>query len=278
MAIAATVGRTTRSTRGPSSYASVAILALVALVASPARAVAAEPPTAPVPFEAIAASPIVVTPDPSGRSAILTVRTTIDAACSVVYGPDERFGRIAVDADMGGGAHADHHPTLVGLEPDTEYRYRVQGTGADGTLYVSDVLTFRTPPAPLGEPANLALGAVVSDVSSEYDAAYAATAAIDGDPSTAWSSAGDGDDAWIELDLGQMTSIGTVVFRTRSMGDGTAVTQTFTLTADGEEVGTYPADVPVELDLDARVLRFDVAESTGGNTGAIEIEVLAADD
>jgi len=31
-------------------------------------------------------------------------------ACSVVYGTDDSFGLIAVDSDMDGGAHADHHP------------------------------------------------------------------------------------------------------------------------------------------------------------------------
>jgi hypothetical protein len=226
---------------------------------------------------AIAASPPVVTPAPDGRSATLTVTTSIDVACSVVYGPDDRFGAIAVDADMSGGAHADHHPVLGGLEPDTEYRYRVQGTASDGTMYVSDVLTFRTPAAPVGGAVNLALGASVSGVSSEFSDTFAATMALDGDPSTAWSSDGDGDEAWIEVDLGDVTSIGAVAFLTRSMTDGTATTRTFTLTADGQEVGTYPADEAIELELAARILRFDVAESSGGNTGALEIEVLAAD-
>lgn len=229
-------------------------------------------------FEEIQASPVTITPDPSGRSAILEVETAIDVACSVVYGTDASFGLIAVDSDMGGGAHADHRPLLGGLEPDTEYVYRLQGTAPDGTLYVSEVMSFRTPPEPVGGPTNLALGATVSGVSSEFSDAFAAANAIDGDASTAWSSRGDGDDAWIEIDLGALRSIDEVVFRTRSMSDGTATTETFALTADDEPVGVFAADTTIDVDLEARVLRFDVETSTGGNTGAIDLLVLAYDE
>jgi hypothetical protein len=224
-------------------------------------------------FEEIAATPVVITPDPSGRAATLEVETTIDVACSVVYGTDETFGLIAVDSDMGGGAHADHQPLMGGLEPGTTYRYRVQGTAPDGTIYVSEVMTFSTPAAAAGPP-NLALEASVTGVSSEWSDAFAADNAIDGDPSTEWSSQGDGDDAWIEIDLGGERRIAEVVFRTRAMGDGSATTQTYRVTADGEDLGTFPADETSSLEAEARTLRFDVETSTGGNTGAVEILVL----
>ena len=230
------------------------------------------------PFSDIQASEITVTPDPSGRSAVLEVDTTIDVACSVVYGTDETFGRIAVDSDMDGGAHADHHPVLGGLEPDTTYRYRLQGTAPDGQLYVSEVMTFATPAAAEG-PRNLALGATVSGVSSEWSAAFAADNAFDGDPSTEWSSRGDGNEAWVEIDLGTPQPIGEIIFRTRSMSDGSATTSSYRVTADDVAYGPFLADEPFgelrELGVEARVLRFDVETSTGGNTGATEILVLA---
>lgn len=227
------------------------------------------------PFSDIQASPVTVTPDPSGRSALLTVDTTIDAACSVVYGTDDTFGRVAVDRDMDGGAHTDHRPVLGGLQPETTYHYRLQGTAVDGTLYVSEVMTFTTPAAPEG-PMNLAQGATVTGVSSEWSDAFAAELAFDGDSSTEWSSRGDGDDAWVEIDLGAPSTIAAVVFRTRSMSDGTARATDYTVTADGAVLGPFPVDETIELgSLDAQVLRFDVEASTGGNTGAVEILVLA---
>lgn len=235
------------------------------------------PPTAPTSvvrdFAEISVAEPRVEADPSGTAVTIGVTTTIDAACSVVFGVDETFGRIATDTDMAGGAHRDHAPLLSGLEPDTTYLYRLQGTGADGTLYQSRVLSFRTPAAPpAGE--DLAASATVVEVSSEFSAAFAAANAIDGDLGTEWSSAGDGDAAFLVVDLGAPREIGSVAFVTRSMGDGSAITETFTLTADGVEVGTFAAGsatVPVELL--AQVLRFDVASSTGGNTGAREIVI-----
>jgi hypothetical protein len=225
-------------------------------------------------FAEIQATPVTVTPDPSGRSALLEVDTTIDVACSVVYGTDTTFGLIAVDSDMDGGAHTDHSPVMGSLEPDTEYRYRLQGTAPDGSMYVSEVMTFRTPPEPVGGPLNVALGATILDASSEFSEAFAAERAFDGDATTAWSSRGDGDDAWVEIDLGAERRIDELSFRTRSMSDGTSITQTYRVSADGVDIGTFEADKTVAVDLEARVLRFDVESSTGGNTGAIEILVL----
>jgi len=225
-------------------------------------------------FSEIQDSPITISPDVGGRSAVLQVDTSIDVACSVVYGQDGSFGLIAVDSDMNGGAHADHHPVMGGLDPDTEYQYRLQGTAADGTIYVSDVMTFRTPAELAGGPPNLGLGAVVTGVSSEFSDAFAAERAFDGDGTTEWSSRGDGDDAWVEIDLGSPQLISEVVFRTRSMSDGTATTETYSITADGVDLGVFTADTSASVNVEAQVLRFDVVTSSGGNTGAVEILVL----
>jgi hypothetical protein len=231
-------------------------------------------------FTEIAAGEPRVELDPSGTAVTIRVTSTQVAACSVVFGTDETFGRLATDADMAAGGHTDHHPILGGLSPDTTYVYRLQGTTADGTLYQSRTLSFHTPAAPAGG-SDLAIGATVVAVSSEYSAAYGAGNAIDGDLTTEWSSAGDGDAAFITLDLGAPQEIGSVAWVTRSMSDGTATTATFTLTADGVEIGTFPAgadgSAATAVRLAAQVLRFDVASSTGGNTGAREIVVRGPD-
>jgi len=232
-------------------------------------------------FEDIAASPVTVTPDASGRFAVLTVDTSIDVACSVVYGTDDGFGLIAVDADMNGGAHADHHPVMGGLEPETDYLYRLQGTAPDGTIYISDTFTFSTPAA-VSLGTNLALDATIVGVSSEWSDAFAAERAFDGDRTTEWSTRGDGNEAWVEIDLGSPQAIGDVIFHTRSMSDGSAITARYTVTVDDVVHGPFPVDEPFgaleDLGVVAQVLRFDVDVSTGGNTGATEIEVYAPTD
>lgn len=222
--------------------------------------------------------------DPSGTFATLTVTTSLDMACAVVYGQTEELGEgIATDDDMGGGAHTTHQAVMRDLSPDTLYHYRVQGSGSDGLLYQSGVATFRTPPAgpsaALGP--NVALEGTVTDVSSEFSADFGAGNAVDGDPATEWSSDGDGDDASITLDLGAVTDIVGFGYRTRSMSDGTAVVESYEVTVDGTVHGPFPAGsglVVSELEVQGQSLTVDAVSTTGGNTGAAEIEVYAAPD
>lgn len=233
-----------------------------------------------VPFAEIAVAGPDIETDPSGTVATLTVETSIDAICAVAYGVGEPVGSIATDREMAPEGHDDHRVVLSGLEPDTEYSYRLQGVGADGRLYRSDAFTFRTPEA--SESAfgpNLATEGTITDFSSEFSSSFAATNAIDGDLGTEWSSQGDGDDAYLIVDLGRETDFGAVAFRTREMSDGSAITQSFTVTVDGGDTfGPFSSGSdPVEVRFQGRVLRFDVAESTGGNTGAVEIEVYGTD-
>ncbi len=227
-------------------------------------------------FAGIAASGPEIVVDPSGTSAVLTVETTIEAICAVSFGIGDPEGRIATDQDMEAAGHRQHRVVLGRLEPDTEYAYRIQGVGVDGFLYRSDVLTFRTPPTgDAASAANIALGTVISEVSSEHSSDFAAANAVDGDLSTEWSSRGDGSEAYITIDLGAETSVAAVAFRTRQMADGSALTTAFTVTDDaGSSHGPFPAGPePVPVTFMTRYVRFDVAESTGGNTGAAEVEV-----
>jgi hypothetical protein len=232
-----------------------------------------------VDFAEIAVAEPTLSFDASATTARLDVETTITAVCSVAYGETEALGSLTTDQDMEAGGHRDHGPLLTGLEPETVYFYRLQGTGPDGTLYQSELLTFTTPPAEdLSASPNLALGATVTDVSSEFSDGFIAANAIDGNPATEWSTAGDGDDAHITIDLGVATPISSLRFVTRQMGDGSSITTTFTVTIDdGAVLGPFTAglDPPLTtVDTTGRVLRFEVETSTGGNTGAVEIEIF----
>jgi hypothetical protein len=222
--------------------------------------------------------------DITASDATLLFDSNRPLACSVIYGESTSYGMISVDQDMGGGAHTDHHPILSGLEPDTEYHYRVQGTAADGTLYISEDMTFRTPAQQEDRDTNLAsleAGASVISVSSNFggvtnEETWGANSAIDGSRATAWSSDGDGNDAFIEISLAQPARLKAVEVWTRSMSNNTAQIFSFTLTTDsGEVLGPFTIDdaeqsYRFEVDVDANSLRLDVVDSSGGNTGLIE--------
>lgn len=237
-------------------------------------------------FSEIQATDITIEPDPAGGGAVLRVDTTIDVACAVAYGPTQDLGSLTTDTDMAGGGHSVHQPLMRNLTPGVTYWYRLAGVGPDGTLYRSDLMQFTytgdaseavEPPAP-----NVAVGATITAVSSEFSDAFAAENAVDGSTSSEWSSSGDGDDAFIEIDLGEVHSVAGVGFRTRSMTDGTSVTTSFTVTVDGGTTyGPFEAGPGLSVALvefEGRVIRFDVATSTGGNTGAVEVEVYGTTD
>ena len=240
----------------------------------------------------VAARPItdILVSDPrfdvQSNSATLQVTTRLPVVCAVVYGTTHDYGQIATDTDMAGGGHSDHHPILTDLQPYTVYYARLQGVGPDGTLYRSEEYTFRTLPAETGGEVNLAspqAGARVVGVSSNYgggsdDSSYGALKAIDGNPSTQWSSDGEGDEAWIEVELAAETHVTRIGFWTRTMGSSAQIQSFQIVTERGETIGPFDlADASrafyFDTDFIARRLRFEVATSSGGNTGAVEIEV-----
>jgi hypothetical protein len=222
--------------------------------------------------------------DITATDAVLIFQSNVPLACSIVYGKTTEYGQLSLDTDMNGGAHTDHHPILSGLDPDTEYQYRLQGTAPDGTIYISENGTFRTLPDGEGadiNQASLEEGASITAVSSNFggaanDQAWGANNAIDGNRATAWSSNGDGNGAFIEITLPQPTQLTAIEVWTRSMGDGTAQILEFTLTTgNGEILGPFSLNDATqayrfEIDAVASSLRLDIVDSTGGNTGLIE--------
>ena len=138
-------------------------------------------------------------------------------------------------------------------------------------------------PSELGDNlAALTMGGRVIGRSSVYgrnDAGWGAGRAIDGDPTTQWSSDGDGDSAWIQIQLARKTHVTSVGFWSRTMGTSAEILSFRVLTDTGQTAGPFSLEGPgavyrFEVDLTATVLRFEAVESTGGNTGAVEIEVF----
>ena len=126
-------------------------------------------------------------------------------------------------------------------------------------------------------------GGRVIGVSSNYgnaanDSAFGADNVLDGDPGTEWSSNGDGNNAWIEIELSTETQVTSIGFWTRSMGTSAQIFSIRVITDRGEVYGPfelagagsiYYFDTP----LTAKRLRFESVNTNGGNTGALEIEV-----
>jgi hypothetical protein len=240
------------------------------------------------PFAEVQAAPFAFEGDPTDpERGIFRVTTSEPMICAIVWGPTEALGHFNNSLSMNGTGIVDHDVVLPGIEQGREYFYIVQGTTADGTWYRSELGTF-TIDGPDGVtsasvPAtgdNLAESGTVTAVSSEFSPDWAATNAIDGSSLTEWSTAGDGDDAFITIDLGAVQPIASVEFITRSMLDGTAITETYTVTIDDRPFGPFPAGTPVDpmpstVATEGRVVRFDVETSTGGNVGAVEVRILA---
>ena len=133
---------------------------------------------------------------------------------------------------------------------------------------------------------NLAMedrGGRVVGVSSNYgsagmDSTFGANNALDGDPSTEWSSDGDGDGAWIEVELAEESRVRSLGFWTRTHGTSAEIRSFQVVSDSGQIQGPFTLEDAAGIHyfdtaLTAKRLRFEAVESSGGNTGVVEIEV-----
>lgn len=240
-----------------------------------------------LPVDAILDDALEVANFANDGTATLPIETTVPVACTVVYGTTPEFGQLSVDQDMDGGTHSNHNPLLIDLEPETTYYFRVQGVDDVGNIYLSATMTFTTPPQTENENNNLLspengaeiLGYSTAFGGADVDDNWGVGSAFDGSANSAWSTAGDGNDAYVEVQLAQRAAIQEVEFWTRSMSNNTAQIFEFTVTTDADDM-YGPFELPnadqayiFEVEFEAETLRFDVTDSNGGNTGAVEIAV-----
>ena len=102
------------------------------------------------------------------------------------------------------------------------------------------------------------------------DAGWGANSAIDGSRATEWSTNGDGDKGFIEIELAKPSDVGAIEVWTRSMSNNTAQIFEFTVTAEnGQKAG------PFKLPDASKSYRFDVVASNGGNVGLVEFAAYA---
>lgn len=230
-----------------------------------------------------------VVQDIGAHSARIIFKSGTPVVCNVAFGTDTGYGRLSLMAMT--GPLTDHDVQLIGLEKNMVYHFKLTVTDLSSNVYQSEDLTFTTIEAteeakPEGRNvATASAGARVLGVSSNWggggpDSSFGANKAIDGDPRTEWSSDSDGDSAWIEIELDQTYDLNAIGFWTRTMGNSGQITSFEIITDDGQRLG--PFDVPdastifyYEVQTRAKRLRFETFNSSGGNTGAIEIEVYS---
>lgn len=237
----------------------------------------------------------------AARRAVVKGETSRPTTCRVDFGTSMMMlDRSASDPNMADGQRAiDHEVPLEDLIPDTMMFWQARAIDEDGEVYLSEVMSFRTPAEPADmnpEPdpvtmqnvALLSMGSSVPMVSSNFgggtnSAAWGIDNALDGQMSTEWSSNGDGDDAWMMLDFGKMRNIERFGFRSRKMADGSSIVTSVRLIFDGmTPMGPFDTPNPDEhyefdiTSIQARQVRVEAVTTTGGNTGAKEIEFFEA--
>jgi hypothetical protein len=230
--------------------------------------------------------------DVGPHSARVLFRSGEPIVCNIAYGASRGYGRLTLMAMT--GPLTDHDVQILGLEPETSYHFRITVTDREANVYQSGDYSFTTAVGddarkPSGRNvASVEAGARIVGVSSNWasgdlDSSFGGNNAIDGNSASEWSSDGDGDSAWIEIELAQVFDVRAIGFWTRTMG-ASAQVLTFTVLADGgERFGPFElpdAATMYVFDMAARTqkLRFEVDASSGGNTGAVEIEVYANDE
>ena len=178
----------------------------------------------------------------------------------------------------------EHRIPVENLFPNTKYFFRARVTDELDVITATPLQEFRTPVAPVSRLKNVALtteGTTVVSVSSSKSDAFSAVRALDDDFVTEWATNGEGDAARLELDLGQTRRLTAFAFRSRSRTDGTAIITRVGLSLDGaaEQVFDTPDHRQLYLftlpaAVDARRVVVRAVASTGGDTGAKEVQLL----
>lgn len=233
------------------------------------------------------------------EGAVIRFTTSAAVLGSVEYGQTgESLDNIAVDpaADPQTG-RTSHTISLTGLSAETSWTVRARGVDTLGLLHVSSALEFETLASQAqpvsGNVALAAHGTTVFAVSSNFKglpnaSSYGADKAIDGDLESRWTSDGDGDGAYIELDLGTKRTVARVGLRAYGQlpEPVTGHIKTARVLFDGADpgLGTVSLDDPdavYSFDLAAPVVvrrvRIEAVTTSGGNTGLREVQLFTPD-
>lgn len=233
------------------------------------------------------------------ESALVRFTTSAPVLGSLEYAQSgASLDNVAVDptADPQVG-RTSHAIPLLGLSADTSWTVQARGVDTLGVLHVSKPLQFTTLASQAqpvtGNVALAAHGTTISAVSSNFkglpnSSSYGADKAIDGDLETRWLSDGDGDAAYIELDLGTKRTVARVGLRAYGQlpEPVTGHIQTARVLFDGADSGlgtvsledpdaVYSFDLPAPATV--RRVRVEAVTTSGGNTGLREVQLFTPD-
>jgi hypothetical protein len=231
--------------------------------------------------------------DVASTRAVIRFETSRPTTCEVEWGLSmDAMITTATDPNMEPGTFVEEHEVpLEDLSPDTMIFFRAKATDPMGNTYYSEATSFRTEMGDGGPArANVALmsmGSRIVDKSSNFgnmadDSTWGANNAIDGSMSTEWSSNGDGDDAWLSIDFGEMRDLEAFGFRSRKMTDGTSIITSVRIIFDEQTMmGPFATPDPDQryvfeiAPTRAQRVRVEAVSTTGGNTGVKEIEFFS---
>ncbi len=229
----------------------------------------------------------------AGRRAVVRFDTSVPTSCDLEWGlAEDVLDQIATDPDMAEGETAiDHDIALEDLSALTTYYLRARAKDQQGNTEYSETISFRTLSVddidPTDGKTNVALldqGTVVSSVSSNWangdnDSSFGIHNAFDGEMTSEWSSNGDGDTASVTIDFGAVRELSYFAYRSRMMTDGTSIISKVKVIANGQEVGVYETPdhrqryvFEISPAVFTQQVTVEAVETTGGNTGAKEIQ------
>lgn len=227
-------------------------------------------------------------------SAIVRFDTSIPTTCEVRYGLSAgELAWTATDPNMdpSNPYNVVHEVPLTGLLPETAYFYQPVAKTPTNVVFNGPAGRFitakETVDPTMVNVARSKEGTIIAGVSSNFAgganaSTWGAEKAIDGDSLTEWATAGDGDNAWLALDLGKPRTVSRVALQSRRMSDGTSIIkQVRLLFDDGVILGTFDMPDPgirYVFDLTepamTRQVRLEATSTTGGNTGLKEFELF----
>jgi len=225
-----------------------------------------------------------VSVDPSAFISLISASSTVEE----LEQPELVVGGVWIDDQMIVYHSTQHRFPLANYVNPTQFT--LDTDSGSQTHHNSTVC----PSSPLANLALLSKGASVLSVSSNFGTSpsdvtstYGGNKAIDEDPSTAWSSAGDGNDAFITISLPFPSNVVYVDFHTRTMVTSAQVSE-YAVEVDGGLVVASGCEVlDANKPFNCEVIGYDgeigarnvtevtfrVVGSSGGNTGAVSVGI-----